>query len=291
MIKWYQYVLKEKFNLKSYFSHFDTKLNYTNFKKKNWMVQLKKSFKANKNYETKEKFFKEYYNKDFYLYVKYIKKNLNKKKKILSIGSGRGVSELKLHELGYNITLSDLNYPEGLKTIKKKFKKVNFIKFNIFKNNIKKKYDIIICFNLIYAFDKKTLNKFFQKCRKILNQDGIILISPGSSTLNIYKIIYDKFYLVFETYVLFILSFFKKKKYEILKFQHGYIYSDEEIINIAKINNIIHCKKIFRGDFISEFNRSIIISKLILKFKLFEKLFLLIGKKMPFVNIFYFKKI
>ena len=34
MIKWYQYALKEKFNLKSYFSHFDTKLNYTNFKKK-----------------------------------------------------------------------------------------------------------------------------------------------------------------------------------------------------------------------------------------------------------------
>ncbi len=290
MIKWYQFVLKEKYNPKHYFSRFNTKLDYLNFKKKNWQDQLNISFKASESYRSKNKFFKSYYKGDFKEYVEYVKKNIKKNKKILSIGSGRGISELKLLDLGYNITISDLEAPAGLSQLRKNFKKIKFLRFNILKNKIKQRYDVIICFNLTYAFDNSTLNKFFKNCDKILNQDGIILLSPGSSTLNLWKVFYDKIYLPAEVFFLYFISIFKKKKFEVIKFHHGYIYSDNEIITIAKKNNFLKYKEIFRGDFLSEFNRSLIISKIIVKNVIMKKIFYIFGKKIPFVNIFYFKK-
>ena len=41
---------------------------------------------------------------------------------------------------------------------------------------------------------------------------------------------------------------------------------------------LIKCKKIFKGDFLSEFNRSMIISKLIKKFILSKKFLFLLQK-------------
>ena len=199
------------------------------------------------------------------------------------------MAELKLLDLGYNVTLTDLDYPAGLKKLKKIFKKLKFLKLNILKDKIPKKYDVIVCFSLIYAFDKNTINKFFRNCKKILKKDGVILISPGGSNLNFFKKIYEKFYLPTELYLSYLLNFLRDKKFEIIKYQHGYIYSDEEIIDLAKKNNFVQHSYIYRGDYITELNRSLIMKKLI-KTKYLKKLPALIGKKMPFVNIFYFKK-
>ena len=289
MIKWFQYALKLKKNLNHYYSRFDTSLNYGSFKKKNWNDQLQISFKANQNYLTKKKFFKKFYSNDLKLYVDYIKNNISKKKKILSIGSGRGVAELKLINHGYNIILSDLNQPAGLNKLKKIFKKLRFLKLNILKDKHSKKYDVIVCFSLLYAFDKKTLDKFFIKCKKILKKDGEILISPGGSNLNLLKVVYEKFYLPIELYLFYLLSFLKNKKFEIIKYQHGYIYSDKDIINQASKHKFIQKLKIHRGDFISELSRSLIIKKLLVKKIIPLPIITMIGKKMPFVNIFHFK--
>ena len=290
MIKLRYITLKEKYDKYHYYSRFNKKLPYLKFKTKNWNDQLNLSFKADKFYKTKLSFFKQYYKKDNIEYVEYVKKNISKKKKILSIGSGRGVSELKLHDLGYDITLSDLNYPTGLKQLNKSFKNLKYKKFNIFKKKSKNKYDVILCFNLIYAFDENTLNKFFQKCKKIINKNGIILISPGGSTLNFYKIFFDRIYLPIEIYFLYFLSFFKKKKFEIFKHHHGYMHSNQGIVKLAKKNSLILSKKITIADFISEFDRSIVIKKLISKSKFFKNIFLIFGKKIPFVKFFFFEE-
>ena len=127
MIKWYQTILKEKYNPDHYFSRFNTKLEFKDFKKKNWNDQLNISFKSDKSYKSKKEFYKTYLNRDTEEYVKYIKKNINKKKKILSIGSGRAVAELKLLDTGYDVTLSDIGYPSGLKKLKKIFKNLKFL--------------------------------------------------------------------------------------------------------------------------------------------------------------------
>tara|TARA_B100000900_G_scaffold300348_1_gene258907 strand:- start:854 stop:1732 length:879 start_codon:yes stop_codon:yes gene_type:complete len=290
MINWNYYALKVKGDKTHYFTRFNKKLSYKKFKKKNWNDQLKISFRENQFYKSKSIFFKKYLNRDYLVYVDFIKKNISKDKRILSIGSGRGISELKLLEMGYNITLSDIEYPDGITKLKKNFKNLNFLKFNIFKNNIKKKYDVILCFNLIYAFDKKTLNIFFKNCQKILKENGSILVSPGGSTLNPFKLIYEKIYLPLEISLLFLMSFFKKKNYEIFSFHHGYCYSDKEIIYQANKNNLRLYKKIVRGDFLTEFNRSLIIGKYLLKYRFFRCIFNTIGKSIPFVNIFYLKR-
>tara|TARA_Y100001958_G_C21242131_1_gene570287 strand:- start:127 stop:1005 length:879 start_codon:yes stop_codon:yes gene_type:complete len=290
MINWKYYALKVKGDKTHYFARFDKKLSFKKFKKKNWEDQLKLSFRENEYYKSKSIFFKKYLNRDYVVYVDYIKKNITKDKKILSLGSGRGISELKLLEMGYDVTLSDINYPSGIKKLKQNFKNLNFIKFDIFKNKIKKKYDVILCFNLIYAFDQKTLNIFFKKCRKILKSDGLMLLSPGGSTLNLFKFIYDKIYLPLELSLLLFLSFFKKKDYEIFSFHHGYCYSDRDIINQASKNKFGLQKKIIRGDFLTEFNRSLLISKFLIKNSFFRCIFNNIGKTMPFVNIFNFIK-
>lgn len=289
MIKWFQYALKLKENLNHYYSRFDTNLDYTNFKKKNWIDQLQISFKSNENYHTKKKFFRKFYNNDLNFYVNYIKKNISKKKKILSIGSGRGVAELKLLEYGYNITLSDLNQPAGFNKLKKIFKKMRFLKLNILNDKHLKKYDVIVCFSLLYAFDEKTIDKFFIKCKKILKQDGEILISPGGSNLNLLKIIYERFYLPIELYLFYLFSFLNNKKFEIIKYQHGYIYSDKDIVNQALKHKFVQKSQIYRGDYISELSRSLIVRKLLSKKILPLHFIKMIGKKMPFVNIFHFK--
>ena len=211
MIKFKCITLKQKDNKNHYYSRFNKNISYTKFKEKNWLDQLSISFDYDTSYRSKKSFFKRYIKDDIVEYVKYLRNNVKRNSKILSIGSGRGVAELKLLDLGYNVTLSDINYPKGLKKLKQNFKDLKFIKFNILKNKINIKYDYIICFNLIYAFDQKKLNIFFKNCRKIINKNGAIIISPGSALLNQYKILFDRVYLPIETYFLYFLSFFKKK--------------------------------------------------------------------------------
>ncbi len=51
----------------------------------------------------------------------------------------------------------------------------------------------------------------------------------------------------------------------------------------------IKIKKIIRNDYVSEFDRSIIIKNLISKGNIMKKIFTFFGKKIPFVNFFYFE--
>ena len=289
MIKWYWHALRPKNDSRHYFARINEKLSYNNLKKKNWKNQLKISFKSDKYYTSKKAFLKNYYDIEYISYVNYIKKNIHKKKKILSIGSGRGVAEIKLIEEGYNITLSDISYPSGLRVLKKTFRNIKYIKFDMFRDQLKKKYDCIVCFNLIYAFDKKKLNKFFKRTKGILKKNGVLIISPGGSTLNIYKIIYNNFYLPLETFLLYIYFFITKKNLSIFRYLHGYIYSDNEIIKIAKLNNLKLSREIERNNKFTEFKRSKIISLLIKKSSIFKFFFDFLGNKIPFSNFFYFK--
>ena len=51
------------------------------------------------------------------------------------------------------------------------------------------------------------------------------------------------------------------------------------LLKLQTKNNFTKCKKIFKGDFLSEFNRSMIISKLIKKIYSFKKFLFLLVKK------------
>ena len=291
MIKSIQFNVAILDDKKNYFTRMNTNLSYEKFKRNNWNNQLKFSFQKDDSYKTKKKFFKKFYTNEYKTFVEFIVKNVNKKKTILSIGSGRGIGELKLIDKGYNITLSDINYPSGLKDLKKNFKKFNYIKYDLFRHPIKKKYDYVICCNLIYAFDKKKLSLFFKRSKLLLKKNGSLILSPGGSLLNFYKIIYDLIYLPLENFLAYIYLRLKNKRCAIKNFHHGYVYSYNEILQIAKKNNFYLEKKIFKDDNLTELNRSKIIPYLISKSIIFKRIFLFFGNKVKFLNFFSFRKI
>ena len=78
-------------------------------------------FYENEYYKNKELFSETYFNNRYKSYNIIIKKFLSKKNQILSIGSGRCISELILLNDGYNIICSDMEIPNCYEASKKIF--------------------------------------------------------------------------------------------------------------------------------------------------------------------------
>ena len=85
-------------------------------------------------------------------------------------------------------------------------------------------------------------------------------------------------------------KFFNKKIGFKFDNNFGYRWKNEEIINIAgkfgfKFINLNKC------DFLTELQRSILIRKIIKYFPYTKKFFSILGKKIPYIRMFKFKKI
>ncbi len=289
MLKFFWYAITFKKN--DYFGRIDRNLDYLKLKKKNWENQLRLSFKSTKRYNNKKKFFREYFLEEHKVYLNFLKKKLKKNEKILSIGSGRGALELKLYDLGFKkITLTDLEIPSGQKKLKKIFKNVKYLKFNLLKDKTNKKYDIIICMNLLYAFNKNQIEKFFICCSKILKKNGRIILSPGLAPISISSLFYNFFYLPIECFLYFLYFKIKGRKVNFFKYQHGFLFKKNEITNLASEINFNLIDNIYRGDFLSEFKRSLFLRNFVTSNKKKFKLLKFFGKLIPFVNIHYFRK-
>ena len=288
MLKFFWYSITFKKN--DYFGRIDKNLDYFKLKKKNWENQLRLSFKSSKGYNSKKKFFKEYLLEEHKAYLNFSKKKLKKNEKILSIGSGRGALELKLYDLGFKkITLTDLEIPTGQKKLNKIFKGVKYKKFNLFKDKTKKKYDVIICMNLLYAFNKSQIKLFFISCSKLLNKNGRLILSPGHAPIGLTNLFYNFIYLPLECFLFFLYFKIKGKKVTLFRYHHGFLFKKNEIIDIALTNNFILSEKVFRNDFLSEFKRSLFLRKFINKDFKKNKILKILGRFMTFANIHYFK--
>ena len=77
MLKFFWYTITFKKN--DYFGRIDKKLDYLKLKKKNWENQLRLSFKSTKSYNSKKKFFKEYFLEEHKTYFNYLKKKIKEK--------------------------------------------------------------------------------------------------------------------------------------------------------------------------------------------------------------------
>ena len=109
-----------------------------------------------------------------------INKTNIKKKKILDIGCGGGILSESLQKLGANVTGIDIS-KKLIKTAKNHAKKQNLnIKYinidinDFFKKN-KKKFDIILCMELIEHINNP--EKLINSCNKMIKKKGKIFIS------------------------------------------------------------------------------------------------------------------
>ena len=270
----------------------NSKINI-NLKKDKEFFEHEKSmggYDANAHYRNKSLFIQKYLTDRHHVYFTFLKKNLLKEYKILSLGSGRCISELSLLDFGYNITCSDMEIPRCYEQSKKIFKDFRYGKLNILSDNLSQKFNSIICFSMLYLFEKKELEMFFKKTNNALEPNGLLIVDPGGGENNFFSFIYDQIYLPFESFLVFLFSKFSKKKYFLLKKHQGYRFSNNELMKIASKNGF-ELLKVEQSDYYQELKRSKIINFIINKFPKTKIILVIFGKFMPYVRIFKFKRI
>jgi SAM-dependent methyltransferase len=195
-------------------------------------------YTVDKAYESKDALFREYYY-GYHLgrlesYAHFLKKHLKKSDKILSIGSGRCLNEIRLLEEGYQVVCSDLVVSEAVLATKALFPSLEFTVLDITKNPTNVKYDKIIALSLIYLFDDEKLTRLFINVSQSLKDGGGLIIEIPGIPDNFMGNFFYHYYLKFELFILNLIRFVVKKSSQGTAIKHhGYLRGDEEIINFA----------------------------------------------------------
>ena len=251
-------------------------------------------FEADNSYSDKKAFFNRHFHNSYrnrlIYYDNFIRKHVTKEDDILSIGSGRCVNELLLLEDGYSIVCSDLDQLGAYKMTKQLFPNFQFKKFDILKNSSQEKYNVILCLSLIYLFNAEELNKFFMNVRNSLTKEGFLILDSAGSPDNLLSHFIHEELLKYETKTKAFIKTIRTPRKEILITKHtGYRRKDREIINSAKLSGFILCDQ-ENYDFLTELCRSYLLNRLIESFSSMEKVFCLIGRHIPYIRMFKFKR-
>lgn len=121
---------------------------------------------------------------NYYSYVFRILKSLKKKfGNILDIGCGNGVFTARLSAFSNNITGIDIS-PTAIKYARKAYPKINFQVCDIRNFYAKSKFDLIVCLEVIYYFNRKDVKIVLNKIYNFLKNDGMFVLglwSPNKS--------------------------------------------------------------------------------------------------------------
>ena len=247
-------------------------------------------YHPNENYENKSKFFNFYLKGKYIIWNDYLKNNLDPKAKTLSLASGRGINELSLISNNFNVVCSDLEIPKCYEVSKKIFENFDYIKLNILEDKIDNKFDNIYCISALYIFSNPELDKIFKNISNIIKKDGAFIVDFGGTEVNITSFLFHEFFLVLESYFFYFLSKFINKKVG-FKFDHnfGYRRKNREIIEF--LNKFgFELVEIKEYDYLTEPQRSILIRKTIEFIPISKKIFSLLGRNIPYIRFFKFKK-
>jgi 2-polyprenyl-3-methyl-5-hydroxy-6-metoxy-1,4-benzoquinol methylase len=158
------------------------------------------------------------------------KKMKNKKGTLLDIGCGNGRDSFFFHKKGFKVTGIDISKKAIQKNSQNKIKNIYFKKFDIGKNKIRNKYDMIYCRFILHAIDEALENKLIT----------LIKLSKKSGTLVFFEFRNNKD------------KIFKKFKKKL----HNTVYEYEK----GHFRRIIS-SKIFRKKFIDKTKCKIIYEK------------------------------
>jgi len=252
-------------------------------------------YEADENYSSKRAFFDRYFMGRYRFWDNFLRKHLKKSERVLFIGSGRCINELKLLEDGYNIVCSDLDIPPCFSQMKELFGDVRFQKINILDFKQDFQFDVVVSLSFIYLLSAEALEKFLVNTAQLLKKEGtLILDSAGSEDNELSNFIHD-FFLKWEARVIVLISRFfpliGKKSYRVVKKEFGYRRSNEEIVAAAKRHGF-KPTDFAEYDTLTEFRRSLALSKLLInRFRFWERIFSQLGVGIPYIRMFVFSKI
>ena len=98
----------------------------------------------------------------------------NKTSKILDIGCGNGRDAFYFNKKGFNVTALDISKKVIIKNSKKKLKNLFFKKFDVGKNKLKNKFEIIYCRFFLHALDKKLEDKLINLIKDVKKKKTIV---------------------------------------------------------------------------------------------------------------------
>ena len=148
-----------------------------------------------------------------------------------------------------------------------------------------------MCLSLIYLFDQKDLKNFFRNVQKILKPGGLLILdSAGSPDNNLSYLIHD-ILLKIETILKWLVkAIINKTRYGFVIKHHGYRRTDKEIIECAKQYGFELIDK-QNYAFLTEFRRSYFFNRMIKSGSTVEKIFNSIGKNIPYIRMFCFRRV
>jgi hypothetical protein len=254
-------------------------------------------YQPDDSYSSREEFFNKHLNglhaERFANYDKFLRKHLKKEDKILSVASGRCVNELYLLNDGYkSITCSDLGIFPACSATKTLFPDFSFMTLNILDAPSPQKYDSIIALSLIYLFDEQEFDVFLSNVADSLEEEGAFILDSAGAPDNFLTFIIHDIILRVEVYLSGLFDYIKslgKRKFGVTVHAFGYRRKDNDIISVAEKAGFQLIEKVDYG-FISEFRRSKIFRRLVNPNSSIEKIFMRIGKKVPYTRMFYFRK-
>ena len=102
------------------------------------------------------------------------KRIINKKAKILDIGCGNGRDSYFFNKKGFEVTGIDISQKVIEKNSKNKIKNLSFKKFDIGKDKINDKFDIIYCRFFVHTVDELLENKLIKLIKDSKNKKTIV---------------------------------------------------------------------------------------------------------------------
>jgi hypothetical protein len=243
-------------------------------------------YRTDKGFSSKEDFFTTFIKdrkRHYYAYDEYLKENLDKRHKIISIGSGQCIPEISSIEEGFDITCSDIEFYSKDATLRL-FPNVKFLTGDIVSWKHPDKYDCVVCLSVLYVFEKELFCKAVENIYGMLNNDGVLILDVGGTEDNLFVFLLDNFLCRADMYLRKIFKpIFQGKDVVVVKKHHGYRRNNKEIVSMVE-------KAGFKYVSLDTFEHCIELSRL----KIFEimprSIVSLLGKMCPYIRIFKFIK-